>query len=244
MSILVSGCTDVGRIRRSNEDSYGIYPNLHLYVVADGMGGHVAGEVASRLAVEAIRSSFAAALKNCGSLLSSQRLIQSIQKANEQIIQTSQEDPRLVGMGTTVVAVLIDQDTAYIAHAGDSRVYLLRNQEIKQLTQDHSLLNEYLQKGLLTPEKSEGYPYKHIITRALGSHPVVEVDLQTIDLRPSDCFLLCTDGLTNMLVQEDIRTILMTMDNDLEKGCHRLIEMANAKGGDDNITAVLIQWNP
>lgn len=244
MNILVSGCTDIGRIRRSNEDSYGIYPNLHLYVVADGMGGHVAGEVASRLAVEAIRSSFAATLKNGDSLSSSQRLVQSIQEANEEIIRTSREDPRLIGMGTTVVAVLLDKDTAQVAHAGDSRVYLLRNQEIKQLTHDHSLLNEYLQRGLLTLEKSEGYPYKHIITRALGSHPLVEVDLQTVQLRPGDCFLLCTDGLTNMLVEEDIRSILLTMDNDLEKGCHRLIDLANAKGGEDNITAVLIQWNP
>jgi protein phosphatase len=147
-------------------------------------------------------------------------------------------------MGTTVVTVLIDKDTAHIAHAGDSRVYMLRNQEIKQLTQDHSLLNEYLQRGLLTLEMSEDYPYKHIITRALGSHPLVEVDLQTIDLQPGDCFLLCTDGLTNMLVQEEIRTTLMTMDNNLEKGCHGLIDLANAKGGEDNITAVLIQWTP
>jgi len=244
MGILASGGTDIGRIRRSNEDSYGIYPDLDLYVVADGMGGHVAGEVASRLAVEAIRSFSAATLKSDSSLSSSQRLVQAIQQANEHIIRTSHEDRRLVGMGTTVVTVLIDKDTAHVAHAGDSRVYLLRNQEIKQLTRDHSLLNEYLQRGLLTLEKSEGYPYKHIITRALGSHPSVEVDLQTIDLQPGDCFLLCTDGLTNMLVQEDIRTILITMDNDLEKGCHRLIDLANAKGGEDNITAVLIRWNP
>jgi len=244
MGILVSGDTDVGRIRRSNEDSYGIYPDLHLYVVADGMGGHVAGEVASRLAVEAIRSFLADTLKNGRSLTSSQRLTQAVQQANERIIQTSKEDPRLVGMGTTVVAVLIDQDTAYVSHVGDSRVYLLRNQGIKQLTEDHSLLNEYLQKGLIAPDNSEGYPYKHIITRALGSHPIVEVDLQAIDLQPGDCFLLCTDGLTNMLAEEDIRTILTTMDNDPEKGCRRLIEAANSKGGEDNITAVLLQWSP
>lgn len=244
MGILFSGGTDVGRIRRSNEDSYGIYPDLHLYVVADGMGGHVAGEVASRLAVEAIRSFLAATLKNGRSLFPSQRLIQAIQQANEHIIQTSKGDPRLLGMGTTVVAVLIDQDTAYIGHVGDSRAYLLRNQEIKQLTKDHSLLNKYLQKGLITPENSEGYPYKHIITRALGSQPLVEVDLQTFDLQPGDCFLLCTDGLTNMLTEEDIRTILTTMDNDPEKGCRRLIEVANSKGGEDNITTILLQWNP
>ena len=243
MSILVSGSTDIGRIRRSNEDAYGVYPDLNLYVVADGMGGHVAGEVASRLAVEAIRSYFATTRNNPGSLPPDQLLIQAVQQANESIIQTSKEDPRLVGMGTTAVAVLIDQGTAYIGHVGDSRAYLLRNEEIKQLTQDHSLLNEYLQKGLITPENSEGYPYKHIITRALGSHPLVEVDLQTIDLEPGDCFLLCTDGLTNMLNQEDIRSILTTMDHDLEKGCRRLIEVANSKGGEDNITTVLIQWD-
>ena len=205
MGILVSGGTDVGRIRRSNEDSYGIYPDLHLYVVADGMGGHVVGEVASRLAVEAIRSFFAATLKNGRPLSQVNASYKHIQQANEHIIQTSKDDPRLIGMGTTVVAALVDQDTAYVGHVGDSRVYLLRNQEIKQLTEDHSLLNEYLQKGLITPENSEGYPYKHIITRALGSHPAVEVDLQTIDLQPDDCFLLCTDGLTNMLTEKDIR---------------------------------------
>jgi len=196
------------------------------------------------LAVEAIRSSLAATRKKGGSISPDQRLVQAIEQANEHIIQTSKDDPLLIGMGTTVVAVLIDQDTAYVGHVGDSRVYLLRNQEIKQLTEDHSLLNEYLQKGLITPENSESYPYKHIITRALGSHPVVEVDLQTIELRPGDCFLLCTDGLTNMLTEEDIRTVLTTMNNDPEKGCRRLIEVANSKGGEDNITAVLFQWNP
>ena len=244
MTLLASGSTDVGRIRRSNEDSYGIYPDLHLYVVADGMGGHVAGEVASRLAVEAIGSFSAAALKNDLSLSSSQRLVQAIQQANEHIIQAGKENTQLVGMGTTVVAAVIDQSTAHIGHVGDSRAYLLRNKEIKQLTKDHSLLNEYLQKGLITPENSGDYPYKHIITRALGSRPGVEVEIQTIALQPGDCFLLCTDGLTNMLTERDIRTILTTMDNDPEKGCRRLIEAANSKGGEDNITAVLFQWNP
>lgn len=244
MGILVSGSTDVGRVRHSNEDSYGIYPDLHLYVVADGMGGHVAGEVASRLAVEAIRSSLAAMLKKGGSSLPDQRLVGAIQQANEHIIQTSKEDSRLIGMGTTVVGALLDRGTAYIGHVGDSRAYLLRSKEITQLTKDHSLLNEYLQKGLISPENMQDYPYKHIITRALGSHPVVEVELQTIDLQPNDCFLLCTDGLTNMLSEKDIYTVLMTMDNDPEKGCRRLIEAANSKGGEDNITAVLFQWNP
>jgi protein phosphatase len=244
MGILVSGSTDVGRVRRSNEDSYGIYPDLHLYVVADGMGGHVAGEVASRLAVEAIRSSRAATLKKGGAIPPDQRLVQAIEQANEHIIQTSKEDPRLIGMGTTVVGALIDQSTAYIGHVGDSRAYLLRNKEIQQMTKDHSLLNEYLQKGLITPENLQDYPYKHIITRALGSHPVVEVELLTIDLQPNDSFLLCTDGLTNMLSEKDIHTVLMTMDNDPEKGCRRLIEVANSKGGEDNITAVIFQWNP
>jgi serine/threonine protein phosphatase PrpC len=244
MGILASGSTDVGRVRRSNEDSYGVYPELHLYVVADGMGGHVAGEVASRLAVEAIRSSVATGLKKGSTTPPDQRLVQAIQQANEHIIQTSKDDPRLIGMGTTVVGALTDQNTAYIGHVGDSRAYLLRNKEIKQLTKDHSLLNEYLQKGLIAPENLADYPYKHIITRALGSHPVVEVDLQAIDLQPNDSFLLCTDGLTNMLSEKDIHAVLMTMDNDPEKGCHRLIEVANSKGGEDNITAVIFQWNP
>jgi protein phosphatase len=207
------------------------------------MGGHVAGEVASRLAVEAIRSFLAGMLKKGGSLPPDHRLTQAIQQANEHIIQTSKDDPRLIGMGTTVVAALIDQGNAYIGHVGDSRAYLLRKQEIKQLTKDHSLLNEYLQKGLITPENAEGYPYKHIITRALGSHPVVEVALQTVELQPGDCFLFCTDGLTNMLTEKDMRTILTT-DNDPEKGCRSLIEAANSKGGEDNITAVIFQWNP
>ncbi len=223
--------TDTGRQRRDNEDS--VYARAPVFVVADGMGGAQAGEVASRMAVEA----FEQGLPESGS--PEERLASRVQEANQRIHELSQAEPEHEGMGTTLTAAYLDDDShVAIAHVGDSRAYLFRDGELKRLTQDHSLVGELVRRGKLTEEQAEEHPQRSIITRALGPEPSVEVDTWSYPVKHGDILLLCSDGLTSMITEEKIVEVLES-SRTLEEAADRLVREANDAGGRDNITVVL-----
>ncbi|MDE3133697.1 MAG: Stp1/IreP family PP2C-type Ser/Thr phosphatase [Acidobacteriota bacterium] len=224
--------TDVGRQRRSNEDSS--YASGPVFVVADGMGGAQAGEVASQMVVEA----FAEGLPQDGT--PEERLSVVVQRANHEIHARSRSDAASAGMGTTVTAAYLDQDSVALAHVGDSRAYLLRDGELVRLTEDHSLVEELLRGGKLTEEEAFEHPQRSVITRALGIEPIVEIDTWTYPLRAGDVVLLCSDGLTSMLSEQRVAELLLEAQ-DLDEAADRLIAEANAAGGRDNITVVLFR---
>jgi len=224
--------TDTGRQRRANEDSY--FVDSPLFVVADGMGGARAGEVASRTAVQA----FEEGLPDAGS--PEQRLAQVIVGANERIHGKAKADDQLAGMGTTLTAVWVGDTDVSIAHVGDSRAYLFREGQLVALTQDHSLVNELVQRGKLTPEQAAEHPQRSIITRALGPEASVEVDTQSRRARAGDVYLLCSDGLTSMIDDGTVAQILAA-GGSLEEEGRRLIGAANDAGGRDNITVLLFR---
>ncbi len=250
MQIKAYGQSDVGRVRSSNEDAWGVFPDLQFFVVADGMGGHAAGEIASRMAVDTMRDFIQSSTQSSEVTWPAdvdrnlpvpvKRLVSAGKLANEKIYQASRSNPKLGGMGTTMVSVLMDQDTAYVAHVGDSRAYLIRNGKIQRLTEDHSLINDYISQGLLKIEEAGQHPLKHVITRALGSSGKVEVDVKTVPLSHGDAFLLCSDGLSNLLTDEEMRVNGLDSLQDTQAVCQRLIDLANKKGGEDNVTVVLI----
>ncbi len=223
--------TDTGRQRRDNEDS--VYAHAPVFVVADGMGGAQAGEVASQMAVEA----FEQGLPESGS--PEERLASRVQEANQRIHELSQAEREHEGMGTTLTAAYLDDDShVAIAHVGDSRAYLFRDGQLKRLTQDHSLVGELVRRGKLTEEQAEEHPQRSIITRALGPEPSVEVDTWSYPVRDGDVLLLCSDGLTSMITEEKIVEVLDSSGK-LEQAADRLIREANDAGGRDNITVVL-----
>jgi PPM family protein phosphatase len=224
--------TDVGRQRRSNEDSS--YASAPVFVVADGMGGAQAGEVASQMVVEA----FTEGVPENGT--PEERLSVVVQKANREIHARSHSDAASAGMGTTVTAAYLDEDSVALAHVGDSRAYLLREGELSRLTEDHSLVEELLRGGKLTEEEALEHPQRSVITRALGIEPIVEIDTWTYPLRPGDVVLLCSDGLTSMISEQQIQQLLVETP-DLEEAGDRLIAEANEAGGRDNITVVLFR---
>lgn len=245
-----AGLTDVGRKREHNEDSLLLSPDDGLVVVADGMGGHQAGEVASNLAVVTIEQFFANLREDPDATwpykldrrrdFAANKLVVGIQLANRRIIQAGATEGRQ-GMGTTVVAALCVEAKAYVAWVGDSRGYLFRKAELSPLTEDHSLLNELLRTGRITPADVPHFQHKNVITRALGLGERVDVDLQATDLEDGDVLLVCCDGLTGMLEDERIASILGA-ETSLEKACQRLVDAANAAGGTDNITVGLARY--
>ncbi len=224
--------TDTGRQRRGNEDSS--FARAPLFVVADGMGGAQAGEVASQIAVEV----FEQGLPDSGS--PEERLASRVQEANRRIYERSVTKHEQAGMGTTLTAALLDEDQLAIAHVGDSRAYLFRDGALQRLTSDHSLVGELVRQGKLTEEQAEEHPQRSIITRALGPEPTVDVDTWTYPVRAGDVLLLCSDGLTSMIAEEHIGEVLSTAP-DLRTAADRLIDDANAAGGRDNITVVLFR---
>jgi protein phosphatase len=229
--------TDTGRQRNANEDS--LFVEAPLFVVADGMGGAQAGEVASRAAVE----SFTHDLPSAPSSTPPERLLEeTIEGANRTIHELARKDPSLTGMGTTTTAALVDLDAEEVAigHVGDSRAYRLRGGRFEQLTRDHSLVEEMRRKGQLTDAQAEDHPQRSIITRALGPEPEVEVDLQTVPAQAGDVFLICSDGLTTMLADEKIAHILSRATS-LQRAVRALVDEANRAGGRDNITVVLFR---
>jgi protein phosphatase len=225
-----AGLTDPGRIRRRNEDAFICSPPL--FAVADGMGGAQAGEIASRIATAAFREPRAADLDP------EARLRSIIQEANRRIYARAASDPTVSGMGTTVTAALLADEQLALGHVGDSRAYRIRDGKLEQLTQDHSLVADLVRSGRLTPEEAQLHPQRSVITRALGTDAAVTIDSSTVDARAGDVFLLCSDGLTAML---DDATVLDTVSSapDLEQATRSLVQLANRKGGEDNITVVL-----
>lgn len=221
--------TDTGRQRHANEDSY--FARAPLFAVADGMGGAQAGEVASRIAAGAFEHGAV------GEGPAEGRLEEIAQEANREIHKLAQEDSSRAGMGTTLTAVMLHDDEVALGHVGDSRAYVLRDGELKRLTKDHSLVEELRRQGRLTEEQAEEHPQRSIITRALGPEPMVSVDTMTFPARDGDVFLLCSDGLTTMVGDEEIREILVGARS-LRSAVNRLVEAANRGGGRDNITAV------
>jgi len=224
--------TDTGRQRRDNEDSS--FARAPLFVIADGMGGAQAGEVASRIAVDA----FADALPDQGSF--EERLAGRAQEANREIYEKSRTAHEQAGMGTTLTAVYVDEAGLTVAHVGDSRAYLYRHGELGRLTQDHTLVEELLRRGKLTEEQAAEHPQRSIITRALGVDPVVEVDTRTYAGRAGDVVLLCSDGLTSMITETTIVEVLDS-EPDLDRAAEALIAAANDAGGRDNITVILFR---
>jgi PPM family protein phosphatase len=221
-----AGASDPGRRRRRNEDSYVVEPPL--FAVADGMGGAQAGEVASRLAAGAVKDGSAG-------------VEELIQEANRRVHQRSVEDPEASGMGTTLTVAQVHEDVVSIGHVGDSRAYLVRAGRLEQLTEDHSLVGELLRSGRLSPEEAETHPQRSVITRALGTDPDVDVDLFPVEPQPGDLFLLCSDGLTSMVADDEILGLVERHRDDLDRLVKALIKAANKGGGEDNITVIAFE---
>jgi protein phosphatase len=225
-----AGASDTGRKRRRNEDSYVIAPPI--FAVADGMGGAQAGEIASKLAAAALEDT------DPGSKSGAERVTSLIQEANRRVHERAIADPATSGMGTTMTVALVEGKTVTFGHVGDSRAYRYRDGEIEQITEDHSLVNELLKSGKLSPEEADTHPQRSVITRAVGTDPDVDVDAFTIDAEVGDVFLICSDGLTDMVDDEDIRSVLEKFHNDLDRATKSLVSAANRGGGEDNITVV------
>jgi protein phosphatase len=251
MKVQFAGQTDVGLKRGHNEDSFFLMAEQNLYMVADGMGGHSSGEVASLMAVETVAQFFRDTADDedvtwpykldKGHSYEENRLATGVMLANRQIHETAAANAGQKGMGTTVVGVHFVRDGIIIGHVGDSRVYRIRDKVIDQLTEDHSLLNDYIKMKDLTPEEIENFPHKNVIVRALGMKESVQVDVCTHRPEVDDYYVLCSDGLCGMISDEEIRDRVMDNADDLEAACRSLIDGANAAGGTDNITAVVLK---
>jgi len=245
LRISADGKSDIGKVRQTNQDAFAFDTTNHLYVVADGMGGHSGGEIASRKAVDALMAAMleeitVSAESESGNGSRDTALVRAIEAANNHVFRMASEDRKLQGMGTTLVALRVLNSTASIGSVGDSRVYLWRGQRLRQVTRDHSLVNEYVRLGTLSAEEASTHPLKHIISRAIGVHPSVEVDHFPVPLRADDLFVLCSDGLTNMLDDNDICATLTAVGNKPSALCAEFLARANAKGGLDNITVVVV----
>lgn len=251
LRIEVAGETNVGMKRNHNEDNFSIIEEVGLYIVADGMGGHASGEVASQMAVDAMREFFSATAQDPERTwpykmdrskgYEENRLITAIKLANLRIYESAQRDPRQRGMGTTIVALFAVEDGVYMAHVGDSRGYRIRDGAIEQMTEDHSLLNDYIKMKRLSPEEIANFPHKNVIVRALGMKDTVKVDTRFEQPRANDTYLLCSDGLSGPVTDPDLLDIVSKAP-DLKTAASRLIQKANENGGPDNITVVLARW--
>ena len=245
------GLTDVGQKRSHNEDAF-LYDESHgLAIVADGMGGHAAGEIASGIAVEVIHE-FIETMDKEGEVtwpfeynnefsFEANLLIAGINLANDKILQKVEENNKLKGMGTTVVAGLFKGERVTIAHIGDSRAYYFRNGELSLITEDHSWVNEQLKKGIISEEQAREHPFKNVVTQALGSGEKLLVDIDEVKIEPEDIFLFCSDGVNSMLSYEEMQAVFEENGSNIESLGRKLIERANQAGGDDNITVVIVR---
>ena len=249
MLIKSHGMSDVGKRREKNEDSFLVDDNLCLYAVADGMGGHLGGDIASRLATSTISEVVSSLDQDPDTTLQEGVIIKAgeyqgylryaVSLSSKRIFDKAAEDTTLRGMGTTTVAVLFRENKAYVANVGDSRAYRIRNEEIIQVTKDHSLVGEQMRAGIMTEEEARGSRLKNIITRSVGFQEDVEADIDIRVVQQGDRYLLCSDGLSNLMDDKEIRDVVAS--NDLEASCKRLIDLANDRGGEDNITVVLVE---
>jgi PPM family protein phosphatase len=246
----IASCTDPGMVRAHNEDSIAADASIGLAVLADGMGGYNAGEVASGLATTVITSEVqnliatlpphridaASGLPNAQRLLNDQ-----IDKANTAIYQAAQSEPQYAGMGTTLVVGLFYDNRVALAHIGDSRVYRLRGEQFERITKDHSLLQEQIDSGMITAEQARFSQNKNLVTRALGIDPSVEAEINDLPTRPGDLFLFCSDGLNDMVTDDDIGMTLQALSNNLKLAAQQLVRMANDNGGRDNVSVILVR---
>ena len=242
--------TDPGRVRDHNEDCIESRPDIGLFVLADGMGGYNAGEVASGMATSLISDgleeawdprSLASRGRDDTKSLSEQLIKDQVARANSAIFTTSQNNPECAGMGTTLVVALFFDNFMTVAHIGDSRLYRLRGESMEQVTRDHSLLQEQLDSGLITPEEAKLSQNKNLVTRALGIDPSVEPEVHVYETQPDDTYLLCSDGLSDMVEDEEIRLTLITLKSNPNLTVQQLVQAANDNGGRDNISAMLIR---
>ena len=249
-SLQTASLTDPGRVRDHNEDCIESRPEIGLYVLADGMGGYNAGEVASGMATSLISDGLQEVWelreverlgRDDAKALSEKLIKEQVARANTAIFTTSQNNPECAGMGTTLVVCHFFDNFLTVAHIGDSRLYRLRGETMEQVTRDHSLLQEQLDSGLITPDEARLSQNKNLVTRALGIDPTVEAEVHVYETQPDDVYLLCSDGLSDMVEDDEIRLTLHTLKTNLNLTAQQLIQAANDHGGRDNISAVLIR---
>jgi protein phosphatase len=249
-SLQTASLTDPGRVRDHNEDCIEARPEIGLYVLADGMGGYNAGEVASGMATSLIADGLLEDWKPAevdrmnredAKALSEKLIREQVARANSAIFTTSQNNPECAGMGTTLVVCHFYDNFVSVAHIGDSRLYRLRGETMEQVTRDHSLLQEQLDSGLITPEEAKLSQNKNLVTRALGIDPGVDTELHVYETQPDDVYLLCSDGLSDMVDDEEIRLTLITLKTNPSLTVQQLVQAANDNGGRDNISAMLIR---
>lgn len=244
MRLTSCGMTDVGCRRDHNEDNFLINDQLQLYVVCDGMGGHAGGEVASAIAIHTIEESFSSldwgAFDTTETdILAQEQIRFAVLLAGRKIYEVAQDNPTFKGMGTTCVAMFVYDNVAYLGHVGDSRCYLVRGETVEQVTEDHSWVNEQILKGKLTEEKAKNHPYKNIITRSLGFREAEEVDIIKVPIASGDQLLLCSDGLSNLVDGEEMKELLR--EHSPQAAARQLINLACERGGDDNITVLILR---
>mgnify|MGYP002619546170 CR=1 FL=1 len=247
--IRFSGSTDVGRVRDHNEDDLLVPSEMPLAVVSDGMGGHACGEVASRIAVQTLDRFYKESLEDAPATwpfrmpqlhVERDRMSAAVKLANTLIYETGAGDPDKKGMGCTIDAIYFHQGRFYVGHVGDSRVYRIRGKQISQLTEDHSLLNDYKRMKEMSGEELESFPHKNVVVRALGLAPHVFVDILVEEYQKGDIYLLCSDGLSGMLDDETMLSIVARFES-IDTASRTLVQQANEAGGIDNITAVLVR---
>ncbi|HKQ61167.1 MAG TPA: Stp1/IreP family PP2C-type Ser/Thr phosphatase [Candidatus Polarisedimenticolaceae bacterium] len=243
MSSKAFGLTDVGRLRENNQDNFLVDTGLGVYAVADGMGGHAAGEVASRIAIEALGDELRedAEQQAPSPDQAAARLKLAFQEGNRRICESVVTRGEWRGMGTTIVAMLELRGRMIIGHVGDSRAYLLRDGRLRRLTSDHSWVNEQVRLGLLSDEEAQRHPMRNIVTRALGNRNDIDVEVTDLEARADDVYLLCSDGLNTMLEDGEILELLQSNLSNPQQACRSLIERANLRGGEDNVTVVVVR---
>lgn len=236
MRLAAIGTSDVGRRRARNEDAYLLLPEAGLFAVADGLGGHASGEVASRVAIEAMGACFPGLPGD-----PTDRLREAFDEANRALRARGADDPRLAGMGTTLVAAFVPgSGPGAVAHAGDSRAYLFREGRLERLTEDHTLLQQFIRKARPSVAEIEAFPHRHVVVRALGMRETEDPEVRLVEIREGDLLLLCSDGLTGMVPDGEMERILREEGSDVLRANQRLLDAADAAGGEDNVTAVLV----
>lgn len=236
----MSGLTHKGMVRINNEDSISTLDDLGVAILADGMGGHQAGEVASSMAVEMVKQFFTEILGNADSTPIGEQMLESVELANTAVFELSQQRPECAGMGTTLVVCAFIDGKIITAHVGDSRLYRLRENKLEQITQDHSVVQELVSRGFMSQEEANNSMNKNLVTKALGIEASVEADLDEQEYRAGDIYLLCSDGLSDVVADSEIEKTLLANPGDIEATTKVLVDQANTAGGPDNISVVLV----